>query len=92
LKKQLFKGVGTALVTPFKPDGSVDFAAFEGLIEMQLEAGINALIICGTTGETPTLSDKEFFKILGRVAGNKLTVRDDEHGLAYGLDLRKDMA
>jgi len=66
LKKQLFKGVGTALVTPFKPDGSVDFAAFEGLIEMQLEAGINALIICGTTGETPTLSDKEFSELLRR--------------------------
>ena len=57
-KKPLFVGCGTALITPFR-DGSVDLAAFRALVERQLRAGIDALIVCATTGEAPTLRQAE---------------------------------
>lgn len=66
MKKQIFKGAATALVTPFTPTGEVDYPAFERLIDMQISAGIDALVVCGTTGETPTLSDREFSELLRR--------------------------
>jgi 4-hydroxy-tetrahydrodipicolinate synthase len=52
------RGCLTALVTPFK-SGAIDFAAFDRLIDRQLENGIAGLVLCGTTGESPTLSDAE---------------------------------
>ncbi len=64
MKKPVFKGAATALVTPFTIDGAVDYDALGKLIDMQIRAGISALVICGTTGETPTLSDEEFCSIL----------------------------
>ena len=55
MKKNIFKGIATALYTPFKNEGkTVDYAAFERLIERQLHFGINALVALGTTGESPT--------------------------------------
>ncbi len=54
----IFKGAGTALVTPFDDNG-IDFAAFETLIEYQIEGGIDALIVCGTTGESSTMTKEE---------------------------------
>ena len=57
-KKPLFRGAATALVTPFR-DGSPDFEALGRLIERQIEAGIDALVVTGTTGEAATLSDRE---------------------------------
>ncbi|MGN6592731.1 MAG: 4-hydroxy-tetrahydrodipicolinate synthase [Terriglobales bacterium] len=54
-----FKGCGTALVTPFAADQSVDEAAFRRLVRFQIEQGIDFLVPCGTTGETPTLSAAE---------------------------------
>jgi 4-hydroxy-tetrahydrodipicolinate synthase len=54
----IFKGAGTALVTPFNDKG-IDFAAFETLIEYQIENGIDALVVCGTTGEASTMSKEE---------------------------------
>lgn len=54
----LFTGAGTALVTPFNDKG-IDFAAFESLIEYQIEGGIDALIVCGTTGESSTMTKDE---------------------------------
>ena len=62
-KKSIFKGTATALITPFK-NGEVDFAALSGLIDRQIESGIDALVICGTTGESATLSDKEHRTVL----------------------------
>lgn len=56
-KKQLFCGVGTAIATPFQ-DGEIDFEAFGRLIDLQTEYA-DALIVAGTTGEAPTLSEKE---------------------------------
>lgn len=57
-KTTVFTGTGTALITPFK-DGKVDYFALTSLIERQISAGIDALIICGTTGESSTLQDDE---------------------------------
>ena len=49
------RGCGTALVTPFKHDGSIDEPALRDLVRWQVESGIDFLVPCGTTGETPTL-------------------------------------
>jgi len=54
----IFKGAGTALVTPFNDKG-INFAAFESLIEYQIENGIDALVVCGTTGEASTMTQEE---------------------------------
>jgi 4-hydroxy-tetrahydrodipicolinate synthase len=53
------RGCGTALVTPFKQDGSLDEAALRNLVVWQVESGIDFLVPCGTTGETPTLTHDE---------------------------------
>lgn len=58
MKISIFKGVGTAIITPFN-EGKIDFIAFENLIEKQINAGISALIVLGTTGEASTISDNE---------------------------------
>lgn len=58
LQKAL-KGLGVALITPFKQDGSVDFEALEKIIEYQIQNGTKYLVCLGTTAETPTLSDTE---------------------------------
>ncbi|MCL2699873.1 MAG: 4-hydroxy-tetrahydrodipicolinate synthase [Defluviitaleaceae bacterium] len=60
----IFKGSGTALVTPFTDKGEVNYAKFEQLIDFQIENGTNALIVCGTTGESPTLKDDEKLELL----------------------------
>ena len=54
----LFKGAGTALVTPFE-DGQVDFRRLGNLLDWQIDSGIDAIVSCGTTGEASTLNDKE---------------------------------
>lgn len=56
---KLFKGAATAVITPFK-NGKVDFEAFERILSMQINAGISALVVCGTTGESATLTDGEW--------------------------------
>lgn len=64
--KEKLKGVWTALITPFKMDGSIDMEAFDKLIDKQLEAQITGLVISGTTGESPTLNDEECCKLIKR--------------------------
>lgn len=64
MKKPVFKGVATALITPFKENGDVDFAALKKLIDWQIAEGINGLVICGTTGEKATLNDEEHCAVL----------------------------
>lgn len=61
----MFRGVGTAIVTPFK-DGEVDYSAYEKLVKFQLENGVDALIVLGTTGEAPTVNDVEREKLISR--------------------------
>ena len=62
-KKHIFKGVGTALVTPMNESG-VDYEALGRLIDWQIASGVNALVVCATTGEAPTLTDNEHCKVL----------------------------
>lgn len=62
-KKSVFRGAATAIVTPFL-DGEVDYISFGHLIDRQIENGIDALVICGTTGESATLSDREHHEVL----------------------------
>ena len=59
MTKPIFTGIATALITPFKPTGEIDFDAFGRLIDWQIDQGIDALVVCGTTGEGPTLTDEE---------------------------------
>ena len=60
----MFTGCGTALITPFSADGSVDEAALRRLVKRQIDAGINFLVPCGTTGESPTLSRREHLRVV----------------------------
>ena len=76
----MFTGCGTALVTPFKPDLSLDTAATRRLIQRQIHEGINFLVPCGTTGESPTLTREEHLQVVliaveeARKAGRKVPV------------------
>ena len=65
MKKPLFTGVCTALVTPFL-DGKVNYPMMEMLLRRQLEAGVKAVVLAGTTGEAPTLSDEEKLELFRR--------------------------
>ncbi len=58
------RGCGTALVTPFHQDGSIDDAALRNLVAWQVESGIDFLVPCGTTGETPTLTHDEWLHVI----------------------------
>jgi len=71
------RGCGTALVTPFQRDGRVDEKALRRLVQFQLREGINFLVPCGTTGETPTLEHGEYLgviRVLVEEAGGKVPV------------------
>src|SRR3989338_8901154 len=59
-----YRGAYTAIVTPFTADGAVDEAALRALVEAQIEGGINGLVPCGTTGESPTLSHEEHIRVV----------------------------
>jgi len=61
---KLFRGVYTAIVTPFNEDGSVDYNSLKSLIEEQIESGVSGIVPCGTTGESPTLTREEKLKII----------------------------
>src|SRR5678816_564140 len=58
------RGCGTALVTPFQQDGAIDEPALRNLVAWQVESGIDFLVPCGTTGETPTLSHEEWLHVI----------------------------
>jgi 4-hydroxy-tetrahydrodipicolinate synthase len=61
-------GCGTALVTPFRSDGSLDEETLSKLVEWQIESGIDFLVACGTTAETPTLTHEEWLRVIGIVS------------------------
>jgi len=60
----MFTGTGTALVTPFRRDGSLDEATLQALVKRQIDAGIDFLVPCGTTGESPTLTHEEHLRVV----------------------------
>ena len=71
------RGCGTALVTPFKSDTSVDEEALRALVAWQVESGIDFLVPCGTTGETPTLTHDEWLRVIDvtiEVAAGKVPI------------------
>lgn len=78
MKQTLFKGCGTAVITPFTPDGkNVDKNGFQRFLEFQIENGAEALIVAGTTGEAPTLTSdekRELFRQSVAAAGGKIPV------------------
>ena len=59
-----FSGCGTALVTPFQADGSLDEPALLSLVNWQIENGVHFLVPCGTTGETPALTEDEWLRVI----------------------------
>lgn len=99
---KLFRGAGTALITPFKTDGSLDEGAFERFVDWQITEGIDFLVPCGTTGENPALTPDEHKRVVeltvkaakGRVpvlagAGSNSTPRAVELAL-QAIDLGAD--
>jgi 4-hydroxy-tetrahydrodipicolinate synthase len=62
-KRKPFQGTGTALVTPFKKDGTLDEKSLRRLVDFQIKNGVEALIPVGTTGESPTLTYKEHYRV-----------------------------
>ena len=64
MRKLKLEGAYTAIATPFKKNGSIDFAAFRRLLNYQLEGGISGIVVCGSTGEAATLADQEYARIV----------------------------
>ncbi len=64
---EMFKGLGVAMVTPFNADGSIDFGGLDKLTNHLIEGGVNYLVVMGTTGENPTISNEEQQQILQKV-------------------------
>jgi 4-hydroxy-tetrahydrodipicolinate synthase len=60
----MFTGTGTALVTPFRRDGSLDETKLQTLVKRQIDAGVDFLVPCGTTGESPTLTHEEHLRVV----------------------------
>ena len=89
----IFEGAATALITPLTPDG-VDYDSFGRLIDWQIDAGIDALVIAGTTGEGSTLTDEEHREVLDyavkRAAGRvPMIAGTGSNDTAYAIDLTK---
>lgn len=93
MKKTVFKGVATALVTPMNKNG-VDYDAFGKLIEWQINEGVNALVIAGTSGEGSTLTDEEHREVLRfsveKAAGRvPIIAGTGSNDTAYAISLTK---
>lgn len=89
--KNTFKGAATALITPMK-DGKIDYASFEALVEDQIKNDIDALVVCGTTGESATLGDKEHRELIkaciDQVAGRVPVIAGTgSNDTSYAIDL-----
>ncbi len=93
MKNTVFKGVATALITPLTENG-IDYDAFGKLIDWQIEEGINALVVCGTTGEASTLTDDEHRAAISfaveRAAGRvPIIAGTGSNDTAYALELTR---
>ncbi len=95
MKNTIFTGAGVAIVTPMNADGSVNYDALGQLIEMQISEGTDAIIICGTTGESSTLNDEEHKECI-RYTIEKVAKRvpviagTGSNDTAYAIELSKD--
>ena len=99
MRQKIFKGAATALITPFTKDGTgIDYESFGKIIDFQIESGINALVICGTTGEASTMPDKEHIAVM-KYAIEKINKRvpvicgvgsnDTMHGINLAVQTEK---
>lgn len=93
MKKNIFTGAATALITPFK-NGGIDYDAFERILEQQINGGISALVVAGTTGESSTLTDSEHREIISfaikKVAGRVPVIAGTgSNDTDYAIDLSK---
>ena len=92
-KKRIFKGTATALITPIDENG-INFPQFEKLINWQIESGINALVVAGTTGESSTLTDEEHrdaisFAVKTAKGRVPIIAGTGSNDTAYAMDLSK---
>ncbi len=95
MKKCIFEGCATAIVTPMHSDGSVNEQGFKDLVEQQIKGGIDALVVCGTTGESAVLNHEEHLKVIelavqqnaGRVP---IIAGTGSNDTAYAVELSKD--
>ncbi len=93
MKNTVFKGVGTAIITPMTKDG-VDYETFARMIDWQIEEGVDALVIAGTTGEGSTLSDEEHREVLKfsveKIAGRvPMIAGTGSNDISYAISLTK---
>lgn len=97
MKNPLFTGACTALVTPFL-GGQVNYPMMERLLQRQQDAGIDTVVVCGTTGESPTLSDAEKLELFRRskaFAGNRMQIicgtgsNDTKHAVELSIAVQE---
>lgn len=94
MRKTVFAGAATAIITPFFNDGSIDFESFGRLIEFQIAAGIDAIVVAGTTGEGSTLTDKEHREVIDfcvKQVAHRVPViaGTGSNDIAYAIELTK---
>ena len=97
MKKTVFTGAGVAIVTPMHDDGSINYPTLRALIDFQLAGGTDAIVVCGTTGESSTLDDGEHVELIrftvGRVNGRVPVVAGvGSNDTQYALWLSKEAA
>jgi 4-hydroxy-tetrahydrodipicolinate synthase len=95
MSNPVFRGVGTAMVTPFTADGKVDYYTLQQLVEFQIKCGANAIIACGTTGEKSTLRHEEHLKVIETIlttANKRIPViaGTGSNDTLYTLELSKE--
>ena len=97
MKERVFTGAASALVTPMNEDASVNFERLKSLVEEQIKAGIDALVICGTTGEKSTLRYDEHVKVIetaAKVAAGRVPIiaGTGSNDTVYSVELCDDAA
>ncbi len=97
MKNRVFTGVATALITPMKDDGSVNFERLSSLVKEQISGGADGLVICGTTGEKSTLRYDEHLKVIeaaAAAADKKVPIiaGTGSNDTVYSVELCKDAA
>ncbi len=95
MKKRIFTGCATAIVTPMLKNGDVNYKRLESLVEYQIENGIDALVVCGTTGEKSTLRYNEHLKVIEtaiKTANNRVPIiaGTGSNDTVYSVELCKD--
>lgn len=95
MKKTIFTGAGTAIVTPMNADGSINYEEFGRLIDFQIDNGIDSIVVCGTTGEASTMTDEEHIECIRFTAerANKrvpVIAGTGSNDTGYAIELSKE--